>query len=818
MVCFKSRSGTYRNLTWVFIRMDGIIVKPKLVFFQFGYDHNVPEFQLIHKQEHVSCLSQFFDVTVINQDCDYQQICEEHEPELALFESGLEAQNIHKLSIKNVNTCHEVKKAAFLNADCCSENRTGILSDLEHWGIETCFSISVPAAENIPEIAQNLFIWPNFIDAEIYRDYSEPKIVSVFLSGSQSSRYPWRRKVYKLISEHYPSLVCPHAGYSGRSGASQMMHGERYARTINASWIAPACGSVTKEIVRKHFEIPGCKTCLVTEQSPGLAAAGFIDMENCILADENNVLDKLAYLFENPDKLDQIIEAGYRLVHINHTIKQRDQVLQWFRLNKGLKPHQKIVQLNPFEPLTIIDKTSKVENLHVISNGLHLMLLRQGDSLFHAGKYEEAERLYLKCLNYLSELPEAKLKAGLCNLYKGSPKTALSWLVQPIKNSLVRYKAIDPDPVEWAYFIICLACMGKLNDAIKRAHQFSWLRHPELELARWAIAMLEKKGNVPPLLQDHDLQHRYSIHQLPRRSLNEWIEQLCIMLTICRQPASAQIFRNYLCTENIDFQQMPGECGFKADILPSRTSPPCAFENKVTLRGFDDPQLWHKVRYKLVASILEFLGKLERKYGYFLPYQSSNMRDDEFFAAIRKLSREEDIQTALLIGVTVGEGHTEAVSAGVLESQTNPSLFCITGLGHRYGNWKRISAPLPPLNWYELSSSKPKRFAKELVKIVKEIKDYQQIESFDLILINSSGLKVQASCCGVLEKELHRSRIVLLDGTDSPFIYPYYDKVSKDPNFILVASNPSLRNGFAIFRRQFSRISSEYKGETSLFT
>jgi hypothetical protein len=110
---------------------------------------------------------------------------------------------------------------------------------MEGWGIRSCVSIAVTAAEHTPEIADNLFIWPNCIDPEIYRDYSESKVIPVLLSGAQASRYPWRAKIAKVVAGHFPSLVRPHPGYyRDRSRSPLLLYGERYART---SWIGEIC-------------------------------------------------------------------------------------------------------------------------------------------------------------------------------------------------------------------------------------------------------------------------------------------------------------------------------------------------------------------------------------------------------------------------------------------------------------------------------------------------------------------------------------------------------------------------------------------------
>ncbi len=98
--------------------------------------------------------------------------------------------------------------------------RAGILSDMEHWGIETFFSICTTAAEHTPEIAQNFFIWPNFINrcdiSGLWRIENYPSN-SNWLPRSSISLAP--SKSIKSLREFYPSLVCPHHGYSSRSAA-----------------------------------------------------------------------------------------------------------------------------------------------------------------------------------------------------------------------------------------------------------------------------------------------------------------------------------------------------------------------------------------------------------------------------------------------------------------------------------------------------------------------------------------------------------------------------------------------------------------------
>ncbi|WP_162052637.1 glycosyltransferase family protein [Pontibacter pamirensis] len=511
--------------------MEKVVNKPKLLFFQWQHDSS-PKFLQLHMQLHVKCLAEFFEVILINKDCDYQQVCDFYHPEVALFEGGYKTSYSKKLTIKNTNSFPEIPKIGLHNGDPWCDCRPGFLSEMEQWSIETFFSISTTVAEHTPEIADNLFVWPNFIDSEIYRDYGEPKAVPVMFSGSMISLYPWRQKVFKQISNHYPTLTFPHLGYESHSPL--MKYGEEYARSINASWFAPACGTVAKEIVRKHFEVPGCNSCLITEKSPSLEAAGFVDMQNCVFADENDVLDKLNYLFKNRHKLEEITTAGYNLVHSRHTYKQRNQISQWYNLYKDLKSNERIVQSSPFEALSIVKKTSGIRNNPIVCKGLHLEFLHKGDQMLLAGNYDEAEAIYFKSLDYISSMCEPKLKIAICELHKGNVEKALHWIIQPLRYNLGIYGAIDSDPVEWAYYIITLLCQGKLNEATIRARQFPSLNHPELDRIRWVIDYLRGR-EVEPFNQCAPTKFRHTIHQLPQLCFVDWLINLCNMLKACKQ-------------------------------------------------------------------------------------------------------------------------------------------------------------------------------------------------------------------------------------------------------------------------------------------
>ncbi|RUM23311.1 glycosyltransferase family 1 protein [Rhizobium vallis] len=537
--------------------------KPKLVFFQWDHqpNANAAGYLLLHMQQQVKCLSTHFDVVVVNRDCDYAEICERHEPDLTLFESGYRSHGSRRIKISNTSADVGVPKLGLHNADPWCDRRSGFLSDMEQWGIETYFSIGTMTPEYMPELRDNLFVWPNFIDPDVYRDYGQQKVIPVTLTGQVYGLYPWRQKVFPIIRDHYPCLVSPQHSYESKL-ASQLLAGEAYARVLNASFVVPTCGTAGGEVVRKHFEIPGAHACLLTERTAAVEAAGFVDMENCVFTGHHDVVERLEHLFAHPAEIQRISAAGYNLVHSRHTLSHRPQIYQWFMLNKGLRSGEKIIQPGPFSDLIKVERISQRESVHIVGEASDRALLKQGDLLLEQGRVEEAKQCYLNCLNYVSYLPEAKLRLAICALREGDADHAYDLMVNLIKITMIDYGASDPDPVEWAYFLLALVCKGHFEQA-RRLHDFyPSLSHDELRRMR---IILEQPGRGKRAASGGQRKDRKSIHQLPKRSDHEWFSWVADILERCQKPDLANALRHVPVAAN-ETGELAGTLHVKRDL------------------------------------------------------------------------------------------------------------------------------------------------------------------------------------------------------------------------------------------------------------
>lgn len=458
--------------------------KPKLVFFQWNHSPNsrYAKYMTQHAQDHVRCMEQHFEVVVVNEDCDYGRICDRYQPDLTLFELGYQSNQSHRIEIRNVSAHSQVPKAGLLNADSWAPTRSGILSDIDRLGIGVCFSICTTIQDYLPDSLDGLYVWPNFIDPAVFRDYGAEKSIPIMLTGSRAELYPWRRRVFPLLSGSYPCLICPPHGYFDAS-AARALTGERYARTLNASLFAPSCGTMAREIVRKHFEIPGAGSCLIAERTPMAEAAGFAHMENCVFADADDVLDVLDNLMQDRDRLRRITDAGHDLVHSRHTIAHRPQIYQWFQLQKAPSPGRRIEQDGPFGDLVGVERTGPRFPARS-GGGADRTLLANGYKSLRRGELGAARKGFSDCLIYVSDLPEGLFGLALCDLASGDPAEAAIRLGHLIETTAVVYGAQDPDPAEWAVYLFALSRLGRDWEARRLADWYPRLSHPALDYIR----------------------------------------------------------------------------------------------------------------------------------------------------------------------------------------------------------------------------------------------------------------------------------------------------------------------------------------------
>lgn len=210
------------------------------------------------------------------------------------------------------------------------------------------------------------------------------------------------------------------------------------------------------------------------------------------------------------------------------------------------------------------------------------------------------------------------------------------------------------------------------------------------------------------------------------------------------------------------------------------------------------------------------------------------IKNDEFYLAIQKISREEEIETVLEIGSSSGGGSTEAFVNGLRKNPDNPKLFCMEVSQTRFAELKKRYSSFDFVKCYNVSSICLEKFpqASEVIDFyhntdnnlrlypleqvlgwleqdieyvinsgvagdgIQKIKQENNIDVFDLVLIDGSEFTGNVEL-----EEVYGAKYILLDDITTFKNYRSHQKLLADNNYTLIAENKNLRNGYSIFKK-----------------
>ncbi|MBE7184177.1 MAG: glycosyltransferase family 1 protein [Methylobacterium mesophilicum] len=610
-------------------------MKPRLLFFR-PIRTDLPGYIQEQLAQQARCLALFFDVSVVGGSCDFDEQCARYQPDLVIFESGAYARG-HEIA--NTARHPHLPRLGFLNADAYCPSRSVFAGDMERWRVDGVFTLSVAMGEYFPALADRLFVWPNCIDPAQYGEASCPKTIPLLFTGNHASHYPWRIRVHDLLARLYPTFTVPRQSWTAEG--RQMPQGETYRRLLNASWFVPACGTIAKDLVRKHFEIPAAGACLVAEDTASLRAAGFRDMENCVLADTHDIADKLDFLFERPDDYARIVKAGRDLVLARHTQANRSQILQWFDLRRQGGASASIVQDNPFGDLRLASRADLGKSRHVVSGGVDRVLLVQAAEAMAKSRFADAGNLFRRCLNY-HPIPEAMMGLAQVAIRTGSPDEAEHWLHRSMRFALEDLRAPEPDPVEWAWLLRAVLCGGDAGQARELAARHPAMRHPELDRMRQVLGLRAGESGVV---------QRTSVHTVPESSAGDWQRDLVQDLRACGQ--SPDLAAPLGEASNVARAAVPGARNPVPSAIAGGRAP--SSRSRVSRAGERRLRLW---AWRLPRRLKRVLRPFVR-----------GPLPDPFHQELTGLAARADIRSVAVFGSGMDAGIAAALLAG---AQRNP--------------------------------------------------------------------------------------------------------------------------------------------------
>jgi hypothetical protein len=473
--------------------------KPRLLFFSGPWKHLGTRLHKSYIEPFDKLLRHFFEVVTIEGDCDYAQCVEAHRPDMALFHSGAEFIGEKFPKISNTHMYRDIPRAGYIWRDPYTPTRVPAMQYLEGIGVDQWFT-TFRAGECSSAFKGAIHV-PFYVDSGLFHDYGMPKDIPVLLSGAGwagDRLYPWRTKVCRNLVRSVPVFIVPTVGNKG----GEMYTGENYARLINRCCVAPACGSVARIMLAKFFEIPACRTCLVTEDAEVVRQMGFEDGVNCLFSSgDEDIAGRITKLLSDPGELQRIIDAGYNLVHKRHGIASRSMILDWYTLWKRKGAGEVVLQTSPFAPLELADR-ARAEQVWArpVDNPVWNTIL-EGYGLILKGQGEEAKAVFERSLEMISYGCEASTGMGLAHALCGNWADAMNGY-SSFFAFMKKMKLQSRDPVITALYCVAAAKLDNVKEAVMILSASPEARHPALDSARGLfLAMFPQLAEYPVYAQ-----------------------------------------------------------------------------------------------------------------------------------------------------------------------------------------------------------------------------------------------------------------------------------------------------------------------------
>lgn len=442
-------------------------MKPKLVLIRSDISAISPvikKFAFCNKED---ALRIFFELFIISEDSKYEDIIVKYKPDLiALYYHPLLTK---KISIEGLDKNNSIPKIGILGVDEIAPERFIVIDYYEKLGLQAYFTTGSSYTHYYSSLAAKIYHWPWFInDSDTYNINLE-KECDFFLSSHNYQTYPWRQKIFPILKEKYKYNLI-HSSLN----LSKPIFGSDFYQLINKSCFAATCGGYPNAIVMKHFEIPYAATCLVTEDTEIIREAGFKDMVNCVFVDEENVIEKIDYLINNPKILSNITKAGVELVLENHMAKNRSQILDWYNLYKNKSENYKIIQDRPFDTLKLVPTESPSSNF-TVGYTKDSVLLKDADKQLFDGHAKNALTTYQFLNNeFLNYSPDFKTRLCLAHLLEGNTIEALKDIYFLINFELSECKNEYPEPIEWCLLLYTVLLIDSRDNFSKLFRLFNF--------------------------------------------------------------------------------------------------------------------------------------------------------------------------------------------------------------------------------------------------------------------------------------------------------------------------------------------------------
>ncbi len=501
------------------------ITRPRLLYFNGPWDYLGERIRQSYIGPFRRLLEQDFEVISVEGDRDFKVEVEAHRPDLVMFHTGSEAPGEPEVKISNTDAFPEIPRLGYMFRDPFSPSRMATMNRLRAWRVDQVFTDFRPSDAPAPYFQNTMFL-PWWVDDTLFKDYGEQKSLWLTLTGSGwlgKCIYVWRNDITRQM---LPKIPIFHAPSLGNRLTNHDYTGERYARLLNRSRFSAGCGTVNRYLTMKLLEIPASRCCLIAEEIESLKAIGFKDGVNCVFADKDNIAAKIQALLANPERLQAITDAGYALVHERHTQRNRRMFAEWYRLWKNRQPGERIVQVNPFEPLQTIGAGAELPACTFPDENPLRDKLVEGYRLLAAQRWPEALEKFEWIIAIIPCVAEARLGAAMCLMRLGRLNDAAAHLSYNFNLMVKHFGYAHPDPIDLA-FLATLCLRGKdVKTAVQLLTSYEQVRHPALNAMRWIAAKIKPDLASSPIFQvaeGNETTNVETVHLLPQKNFSEWV-------------------------------------------------------------------------------------------------------------------------------------------------------------------------------------------------------------------------------------------------------------------------------------------------------
>ena len=167
--------------------------------------------------------------------------------------------------------------------------------------------------------------------------------------------------------------------------------------------------------------------------------------------------------------------------------------------------------------------------------------------------------------------------------------------------------------------------------------------------------------------------------------------------------------------------------------------------------------------------------KLERWFGYLLPYRMSSSRQDEFYQCLERIAEQEDVRSIFIVGANNDKYTVKALQTGANQNKNEVAMFFLAS---------------------EKADEAGSGFE------IKKFKQEKDVDFFDLAVIDLSASNGLYKCGIDASPHCLDAKFIAIEGMSEISKYPEYHELIRNSRYVPLVSDPALRNGYVVFERR----------------